>query len=96
MIEHIMNTLKELTENQRTLEDKIDTIEDKVDTIEDKFDTIEDKVDISEDEVETIGEKFVVIKESITENWNQVGHLESDHLRLSNLVKKIDIRLNYC
>ena len=82
MIEQIMNTLKELTENQRTLEDKIDTIEDKVDTNEDKVDTIEDK--------------FVVIKDSITENWNQVGHLESDHIRLSNLVKKIDIRLNDC
>jgi hypothetical protein len=34
MIEQIMNTLKELTENQRTLEDNIDTI-----TIEDKVDT---------------------------------------------------------
>ena len=89
MIEQIMNTLKELTENQRTLEDKIDTIEDKVDTIEDKVDTNEDKVD-------TIEDKFVVIKDSITENWNQVGHLESDHLRLSDLVKKIDIRLNEC
>ena len=34
------------------------------------------------------------IQDSITENWNQVGHLESDHLIVSDHVKKIDMELN--
>ena len=47
-----------------------------------------------ETKVDTIEEKFEEIQNRITENWNQVGHLESDHLRVSDHIKEIDLKLN--
>ena len=47
-----------------------------------------------ETKVDTIEEKFEEIQNRITENWNQVGHLESDHLRVSDHIKEIDLRLD--
>ena len=46
-----------------------------------------------EEKVDTIEAKFEDLQGSITENWNQMGHLESDQLKLSDLIKKIDIKL---
>ena len=44
---------------------------------------LETKVTILED-------SFDDIQNSLAENWNQVGHLEADQLRVINLIKKTD------
>ena len=65
VIENLINSVKVIRRNQKTIETKVDIIE----------------------------AKFEDLQSSITENWNQVGHLESDHLKVQDLIKKIDIKL---
>ena len=48
---------------------------------------------VLEAKIDTIEDKFVKIQERISDNWDQVGHLEADQLRVIDLIKKIDNRI---
>lgn len=46
-----------------------------------------------EAKIDTIEDRFVKLQCDISENWNQVGHLEADQLRVTDLIKEIDIKI---
>ena len=68
--------------DQKTLDNLLNSVEQ----IMSNQKKLEIKVNIIED-------TFANIQNSLADNWDQVGHLEADQLRVIDLIKKTDLKI---
>ena len=68
--------------DQKTLDNLLNSVEQ----IMSNQKKLEIKVNIIED-------TFANIQNSLADNWDQVGHLEADQLRVSDIIKKTDLKI---